>query len=203
MILAIIATVRGAQLAIRGRAIFYNSLPDMFGSLLVFIIPFVILHIYNAAHHQLSDQILRGEYMTLHNIQFRIYWAMTLVLAIIYHGIQTIRYNGPDFMWEDRVVSSILVFIGRIVLGYVFPVFFFIMVMPTGGQQKGESPLDYKIRSAINTAERLALIGAAMFFLAHLVNGKELLEERIAYNENAANLAWLNDPNNFPTNHNE
>ena len=177
VIIALVMMICSVRLAVRNKVTFYNSYWDMFGGLIIFIVPWAILHMWNASHH--FDQMLQGYQMTLSAIQLRVYWAMTLVTAIVYHSLQTIRYNSMDFEWDDRVIASIFVFVGRIVLGYVEPVFFLMMALSHPGErQKDESPLDYKIRCAVGTAEKIAITWAAIFFLNRLVNGRYMREDR-------------------------
>ena len=171
VVVSIVMVVLGARQAVMDRAIFYNSYWDVFGGLVIFIIPWAVLRTYNSSHH------LTGFAMDLGTIagqaQFGMYWAMTLVVSIIYNGMQVIRHNSVDFKYSDGLIASIFVFVGRIVIGYIGPVFFILMAIPAS-KNKDESYADFQLRRTIYAAERLAMTGAAIFFLHKLVNGPHM-----------------------------
>jgi hypothetical protein len=88
-----------------------------------------------------------------------------------------------DFSEDSGVMASMFVFMGRIVLGYIWPIFFMTMAMSGSSKQKDESYADYQIRSAVNLAERLALTAAAVFCINKLVNGRRMRDNYMSKEE--------------------
>ena len=173
IIAALVMTAAGAYLASKNAVTFYNSYWDLFGSLLIFIVPWAILRAYN----------MHNGYVTGSQAQFGLYLAMTMIASIIYQGAQTIRYNHRSFYEIGNIIASLFVFMSRIVVGYVAPVIFIITLMPGSGQQKDEKYSDYQLRSAINAAEKIALAGFTIFWLSKLVNGKRMQNEFMSKEE--------------------